>query len=173
MNHITTIKIPALKGDKLIKDSKLFAWIDPDFVNYRASEKGDKTKVQNLDVLEMTKNGTFKDIFIDPDKMVLTQEQILYFVENHKDKLRQDGYTTFFLFKSYNNFFVAFVYVYSDGKLPVYVRRFEDSRVWCARNLRRVVVPQLAETLKPLKPEILDGETIMIIKGEKYKLVKI
>lgn len=152
MNHIITIKIPALKGNKLVKDSKLFNWIDSDFVNYKASEKGKKTKAQNLDVLELTGDGTFKDIFTDPDKMVLTQEQILYFVENHKDKLRQYGYITFFLFKSYNNFFVARVYVRSRGRLDVHVSRFGFSGVWDAGYRSRVVVPQLAE---PLKSETL------------------
>jgi hypothetical protein len=169
MNHITTIKIPALKGDKLIKDSKLFGWIDPDFVSYGANKKGGKTKAQNLNVLEIVQNGTFKDIFNEPNKMVLTQEQILYFIKNHKDKLRQNCYATFFLFKSGDDFFVADVYVDSYGELGVDVRRFEVSYVWYAVDRRRVVVPQL---VKPLEPETLDGE-IIELKGEKYKLVKI
>ena len=126
----------------LIKDSKLFSYIDSDFKNLTDKEKV-WNKETTLEVLEMEKDGTFKDFFTDPDKMVMTQGEILSFVQNHKDKLRTDGYATFFLFKVEDKFFVALVRLYSGGGLEVYVRPFSDGDVWLTESLHRVVVPQL------------------------------
>lgn len=131
--------------ESLIKDAKdLFSWIDSDFENYGASEPQKITKKTELEVYELTENGTFKDIFKNPEQQCLTQGQILDFVKNHKDKLRTDGYATFFLFKSNNNFFVAFLR-FGAGGLDARVHRFEGGHVWDAERRHRVVMPTMTK----------------------------
>lgn len=139
MKHPTTIKIPALKGKKVIVDSKLFTYIDSDFKSYGANKPGKATKAMKLDVFEMDKDATFAQM-MSPDNL-LTQEQILYFVKNHKDLLRKDGYATFFPFKSGEEVFVAFVrvLVYNGGSLGVSMHRFSDGYAWRAEYRHRFV----------------------------------
>ncbi len=103
-----------------------------------------KTRVQ---VYEMIKNGTYAQIFggmsDDLNKLCMTEHQIKRFVQTHRKWLRDEGYGTFFLYKEGDDFFVAFVYLHSDGPL---VCRGPLSRdfVWRADDRRRFVVPQLA-----------------------------
>jgi len=121
-------------------------YIDPDFVNYGVNVASDPTKETLVQVLEMIKDGTFSQIFggfgENLDRLCLTQNQIISFVQNHFKWLRTDGYGTFFLFKVKNEFFVARVYR-RDGRLLVGVHRLGHVSVWGAGCRRRVVVPQL------------------------------
>lgn len=144
MKHIQTIQFPALKGNNLIKDSTLFT-------GYKDSEFDSKTekiasKAMNIDVFEMDKDATFEQM-MSPDNL-MTQEQILYFVNNYKDLLRQDGWATFFPFKSNGEVFVAFVDVYSDGP-RVRVCRFSDDYVWHAEFRHRIVCPSISSIKEP------------------------
>ena len=172
MKKLFTVTIPSLSGKGLITDSKLFSYIDKDFIDWGANEQKGKTKKQKVDVLEMIKDATFKQMF---DKsQVLTQEQILYFVKNHKDKLRTEGYATFFLFESKGNFFVAFVGFRFGGRLRVSVYRFGRSGVWYAEYRHRVVVPQLADTLECSDDSILGRlDSLEKFKSEVEKILKI
>lgn len=138
------IKIKATEGKKTIARSDLFSYIDSDFENYGTDKIGNPTEEINLAVLEMGKDATLAQIFSDKESMALSQEQILDFCENHRDKLRQDGYATFFLFKVGEKFFVAYVYVRDDGRLWVCAGRLDDDDVWRAEHRHRVVVPQHA-----------------------------
>jgi hypothetical protein len=141
------IKIPALTGKRTIaKATDLFTgWIDLDFKNWSTDVKGIKTKATELACLEIEKNGTFKDIFEtyskDLDSLVLTEDQIIEYVEKNQD-LIHDWYT-FFLFKVNDEFFVARVYG-DDGELKARVYRFSYEFVWGAEYRCRVVIPQLA-----------------------------
>lgn len=159
------IKIPALKGSKTIADSELFSYIDSDFKNWNTNVRGKKTKAQNLEVLEIDENGTFRDFFTEPEKMVLSQEQILHFLKNYKDKLSQNWYT-FFLFKVGDEFFVALVGLFDGGQLGVRVHRFSYDLVWGAGGRRRVVVPQLTpsnlESSDTLNPSTLDSSKLIL-----------
>lgn len=150
MVHIKTIKIPKLPGKHTIANSKLFIYIDSDFKNWKADEKSASSKSMNIDIFEMDKDARF-DQMMSVDNL-MTQDQILYFVEKYKDLLRQDGYATFFPFKSNGEVFVANVRV-SSGGLCVCVRRFSRDRVWGADYRGRVVVPQLES--KDLSPDTL------------------
>ncbi len=139
----------AVDGTETLADAKdVFAFIDPDFKNWGADEKGSATEETTVDVYEMTKDATFSQMFgelnSDVSKLCLTQHQIKNFVKKHRGWLRTEGYATFFLFKSNDNFFVAYVLFCSGGSLSVYVGRFGRSGVWDAGSRRRVVVPQLA-----------------------------
>ncbi|MBP9802792.1 MAG: hypothetical protein KBD14_00585 [Candidatus Pacebacteria bacterium] len=142
-----TLFLDECDGQSTIADSKKnFYSIDSDFKNYRANEKGIATPKTLVEVHEFVKNGKFAQIFgslnSDLDKLCLTQDQILNFIKNHKNWLRKDGYGTFFLFKSGEKFFVAFVRVDSLG-LSVCVDRFDRDSVWDAERQSRFVTPQL------------------------------
>ena len=165
------IKIPALKGTRTIAQApELFTgWLDSDFKNCGTDIKGSKTKETKetkLVELEMDKDATFADIFTDPEAMALSQEQILYFVENHKDKLHPDGWYTFFLFKVSNDFFVAHVSRSGRG-LRAFVVRLSRGSVWNADDRRRVVVPQ--HSLESSDSLSLAIETV---KKAGYKIIK-
>ncbi len=164
--------LSACDGTRIIPDmTGLFtAGIDPDFRNYSADEKGQTTGEIPVRVLEMAKDGMFVQMFgslfgisivddsandrdiakfikryqRDLERICLTQDQIIGFVEKFPNWLREDGYATFFPYKSYKNFFVARVRVPSGGRLEARVRRLGRSGVWGAEHRRRVVVPQLA-----------------------------
>jgi len=141
---IKTITIPNLKGTKIIANSKLFDWIDQDFKNWGANKKGKATEEMKVDVMEMKEKATFQQM-MSPDSL-LTQEQILYFIENHKDLISKNRYT-FFPFKSGEKVFVADVYVHSVGSLAANVHRFSNDYVWPAESRYRFVVPQLNSKL--------------------------
>lgn len=138
---ITTVVIPKTSGKKTIADSKgVFYWIDPDFKSWQANEPGTSQKETTVEVREMTKSTTFKEM-VSTDAL-LTQDQILWFVENHKDLLCKDWYT-YFPFKSGNKVFVADVRFDGLGRLEVRVDRFSEVSVWLAVYRPRLVVPQL------------------------------
>jgi hypothetical protein len=173
------IKIPSIEKDSLIKDSKLFKWIDSDFENYGTSETYDKNvKAKTFEVREIEEDGTFKQIFNDPENQWMTQGQVLQFIENNKEKLSPDCYT-FFLFKSCDKFFVADVFFNDDGSLKVSVDRFEDGSVWLGSR-HRMVFPQLdSENLEISDTETLESfetlseqEMIDALKEKGYKITK-
>lgn len=120
--------------------------IDSDFKNWKLDKPGDATRETAVEVHELVEDATFVKMFGslggDLNKLCLTQHQIKTFCEKHSHFLRTDGYATFFLFKEDEQFFVAYVGVYSSG-LYVHVYRFEHDRVWNADYRDRVVIPQL------------------------------
>ena len=132
----------------LVNAKKTFAYINSNFVKYGADEKGLPTGETPVVVYEMIKDATFSQMFSslssDLNNLCLTQAQIKGFVRNYRNWLRADSHATFFLFRSHNRFFVAYVCVFFGDRLWVFVSRFEDSNVWCVRSCHRVVVPQLA-----------------------------
>ena len=144
-----SLVLNSVDGKEILADAKdLFMYIDSDFKNYGADEKGLATGEIFVHVYGMTKDATFSQMFnslsSDVKKLCLTQAQIKGFVKKYRHWLRADGYATFFLFESNSQLFVANVHVRSDGGLEVNVRRFEYSLVWRAECCLRVVVPQLA-----------------------------
>lgn len=141
-----SIVISPVDGRGLLSEAKdIFSYIDSDFRNYGADERGGATGATPVQVYEMSKDATFAQLFgslsSDLDGLCLTQAQIIEFVKAHRRWLRNDGYGTFFLFKSKNSCFVAYVGVDSGGTLKVNVYQFESSRVWNAEDRHRVVVP--------------------------------
>ena len=74
------------------------------------------------------------------DRLILTQSQIKQFVKRYPDWLKKDGNGTFFLFKVGNEFFVAAVYFFSDGRLGVRVRRLTLERVFRRQKGHRLMV---------------------------------
>ncbi len=145
-----TLTLSPTDGNEIIAEAgDLFkGYLDSDFVNWNTNVKGNPTEAQNVQVHEMTKNGTFEQIYgglgNDLNALCLSQAQIIQFVKKHRKWLREDGYSTFFLFKVGDEFFVAGVRVDSDGSLYAFVRRFSYDEVWFAEFCNRFVVPQLA-----------------------------
>ncbi|MBP6974814.1 MAG: hypothetical protein KBB54_02615 [Candidatus Pacebacteria bacterium] len=145
-----TLTLGPTDGNEIIAEAgDLFkGYLDSDFVNWNTNVKGNPTEAQNVQVHEMTKDGTFEQIYgglgTDLNALCLTQAQIIGFVKKHRKWLREDGYGTFFLFKVGDDFFVADVRVSSDGTLYAFVHRFSYDYVWFAVYRHRFVVPQLA-----------------------------
>ncbi len=142
------IIVDACDGTETLAQAKetFKSGIDGDFKKWGTNKPSISTEDTAVQVHEMVKDATFAQMFgslgTDLDKLCLTQSQIKNFCKKHPQWLRQNGYATFFLFKVEDQFFIACVFVNSDG-LGVNVRRFEDGCVWDAESQRRVVVPQL------------------------------
>lgn len=135
--------------DKIIeKADDMFAYVNSDFINYKANEKHSATPDTPFGVYELQKDSTFKEFFtsVTPnlDSMCFTHGQIREIVKNNRSWLRTEGYGNFFLLKSNNSFFVAHVYFRTDGGAGVSVRRFEYDLVWGAGSRHRVFLPALA-----------------------------
>ena len=147
-----TLELDETDGKATIAKAKdtFPGWIDPDFKEYGCDVKSEPTKKTQVSVHEMIKDGTFAQIFNgmsdDLNKLVMTQPQIIQFVQKHRKWLRTEGYGTFFLFKVGDGIFVASVNFHGDGRLGVRVVRFSRDCVWRAGDRLRVVVPQLALT---------------------------
>jgi len=143
-----TITIAACDGSKFISDAKstFKIFLDSDFERWGLSKCGKSTVASNVSIHEMVKDATFVQMFgslgSDLDKLCLSQHQIISFCVEHCDRLRQDGYATFFLFKESDQFYVADVGANSVG-LDVRVFRLERVRVLDGGSRRRLVVPQL------------------------------
>ncbi len=178
MNHLKTITLKATKGTQTIANAKdvFTGYIDSDFVNWKLDQKEKPTKAMKLAVCEMTENGTYKQIFTDPEKMWVTQDQVIEFVKSHKEDLQQSWYT-FFLIKRDSDFFVVGVSLYSVLRPGVHVRGFADACVWRAEYRRRFVLPQLAlensesVTLRPSETLTLES-AIKMVKKEGYVIYK-
>jgi len=143
-----TAIIPPTMGEKTIADSRdiFTGYLDSDFKNWGLDVKGEVKPGTQVEVLELAKNGTFEQFFnslgVALDRLVLTDEQIIWVVKNRPDLLVLDGSANFFLKKRGDEFFVANVYR-DEGRLEVSARRLSDGSVWYAGYRRRIVVPQL------------------------------
>ena len=144
-----SVIVPATTGQRtLAQATDVFTgYLDPDFNNWGTDVAGEAKPETPADVYEQVKNATFADMFTslssDLDPLLWEQEQIIAFVESHKNWLHPEGYGNFFLFKVGSSVFVAGVYLYSDGELRARVYRFAHASIWRASRRRRVFVPQL------------------------------
>ena len=142
------LPLSACRGTYTLAQAKdvFRGFIDPDLKNWGLDVPGISTPATRVQVYELVKDGTFREMFIslssDLDKLCLSQHQIRVFCQERPDWLRQDGYGTVFLFKEKGWFFVAYVRMRSDG-LYVGVGRFENGDVWRAESRSRIVSPQL------------------------------
>ena len=103
---------------------------------------GASTPAVTLNVHEMIEDGAFRPVFESlgtSGNEELEQSQVNAFVRDHPDKLRRDGYGTFFRLKGG---FVASVRFGGLGRLRVSVIGFSSGYVWLARYRRRFVSPQ-------------------------------
>jgi len=102
---------------------------------------GKPTPATKATVWEMILDGIFAQLFgsLGEARRRWTQAQVVEFCRLHRDKLRTEGYATFF---ELEGGFVASVYVDDDGRLEVDVCHFSDDDVWYAEYRHRIVVPQ-------------------------------
>ena len=141
--------VPATSGQRTIAQAGdvFTGWLDPDFKNWGTDVAGEAKPETPADVYELAEDATFEQMFTslssDLDQLLWEQEQILAFVESHKNWLHPEGYGSFFLFKVGNEVFVVFVGFDSVGVLFAYVFRFDDAYIWDASRRGRVFVPQL------------------------------
>lgn len=141
------IIIPACDGSQSIaRATETFAWIDPDFNDWKLEYPGQPTHETPVRVFEQQENATFKEMVkslrVGKNKLCFEQDQIIAFCKTHKEWLREGGGGTFFFFKKGRNFFVAGVSVRADG-LDVGVCPFGYDLVWGGGCRPRLVVPQL------------------------------
>lgn len=127
-------------------------YISSDFIDWGCDVPGEATDEQRVEVYEMVADGNFQTMFGSTgrpvEELVLTQMQIVAFCEDHRHKLRAEGFATFFLFKvgqkvlpDFSNLFVCVVVVGGRG-LSAHVCQFSSSFVWLGESRRGVVLPQ-------------------------------
>jgi len=145
-----TLTVDALDGkESLAEAADVFAYIDPKFENWEADERGEATEETVVDVYELVSDVTsarlFGSVCNSVSKLCFTKAQIQNFCVKYYDWLRRDNYSTFFLFKSHNYFFVARVYFEFNNRLGVNVYDLGFDAVWDTEYIRRsVVFPRLA-----------------------------
>jgi hypothetical protein len=137
--------------ETLARATDVFRYIDRNFEHWNCDTAARATKETPVQVYEMVRDGTFQEMFggcgVEVGRLALTQAQIKQFVRRHPEWLKKGGNGTFFLFKIGNEFFVAAVYLFSDGRLGVRVRRLGLERVFRAQKRHRLVLrisPRLA-----------------------------
>ncbi len=143
-----SITIGPTKGERIIANAEdvFTAGIDGDFNNWGVNRPGAATKEMVVSPpYELVQNGNFAQIFgslaADLPQLCWTQEQIIAYVVAHPDQFASGE--NFFLTESNEEFFVARVYFYDDGRLHANVYRFESAEVWDAVRRPRFFVPQL------------------------------
>ena len=143
------IILPETDGKRTLAEaSDVFTrYLDPNFRELNTGITGERSGKLPVSIYEMRQDANFQEMFTslsgDLDKLVLPQDKIIAFCENHRDQLRADGYATFFLFKVKEKFFVAYVRLGGRGGLWAFVFRFGGDGVWGGGGRRRLVVPQL------------------------------
>ena len=140
--------INSVDGSRILAEAKdVFFFADPNFKDWKADEPGKLTEETVVRTYKMIKNATLAQMFnslpLDLNDLCLTQSQIISFVKEHREWWQVNDYMIFFLFKSYDNFFVAKVNITPGGNLCVDVDRFECSDTWGAMSRYLIVVPQL------------------------------
>ena len=138
---------PSDGSESIIEAKKTFTeYIQGDFGKNGLEEKGIATEETEVVVHEMVGDGTSPQIFAelspDLDKLVLTQHQIIQFCQRFRAWLRQKGFSTFFLMKVDDSYYVVVVHNDPNG-LDVRVRNLIDTQVWPGENHRRIVSPKI------------------------------
>jgi hypothetical protein len=136
---------PADGKETFAKARDVFTYVDSNFTRWGCNSPGKQTPQTAVRVYEMARDGTFAELFksfhLEIVRLCLTQAQIINFVRRHPNWLKSGGNGTFLLFEVEQEFFVAAVYQFFDGRIGVRARRFSLDRVFRARKRHRLVVP--------------------------------
>jgi hypothetical protein len=140
-----TLLLGPTDGLETLADAKdLFRYIDSNFERWNCHTGEPPTTETPLHVYEMVSNSTFQEMFgsfgVALERLALTQAQIKQFVRRYREWLKRGGNGTFFLFKANEEYFVAAVYLFCDGRLGARVRRLTLDRVFRAKKGHRLVV---------------------------------
>ncbi len=135
------LKIDATDGSETLKSSGIFTG----GVYGQTLPLNTKiTKAVKASVWEMALDGIFAKLFSSfgsrKKRGTWTEHQVVEFCRSHRDKLRTDGYATFF---EIEGGFVANVRFVGDGRLLVRVIRFSRAYLWNAQSRNRFVILQL------------------------------
>jgi hypothetical protein len=129
--------------ETLTEATNVFRYIDSNFKNWGCDVPGPPTKETPIRVYEMVTDSSFKEMFggfdLALDSLSLTQAQIRQFVVRYPQWLKKGGNGTFFLTQVDSEYFIAAVYMFSDDRLGVRVRRFTLPRVFRAEKRHRLV----------------------------------
>jgi hypothetical protein len=131
---------------KLVNDGTITWYFDDGCEEEGANESCPSTEDVAVEVYEMAEDATFTKMFgsLSSDLQEVyfsSRDQIRIFALKHRKWLRDDGFGTFFPYKSKKrNFFVAFVRV-DGGGLRACVRRLGCGFLWYAECRHRLVVP--------------------------------
>ena len=121
----------------------VFRYIDSNFKNWGCDVPGRPTKETPVRVYELATDSSFKEMFggfeLALASLSLTQAQIKQFVMRYPQWLKKGGNGTFFLTQIGSEFFIAAVYMFSDDRFGVRVRRFTLPRVFRAEKRHRLV----------------------------------
>jgi hypothetical protein len=130
--------------ETLARAADVFRYIDSNFANWNCDVPGPPAKETSVQVYEMVRDSAFQELFggfgVALDRLALTQAQIKQFVKRYPDWLKKGGNGTFFLFNAGDEFFVAAMYLFSDGRLGARVRRLTLERVLRAKKRHRLVL---------------------------------
>jgi hypothetical protein len=132
--------------------TEAFRYVDSNFEHWNCDVPGPPTKQTPVQVYEMVIDSTFEEMFggfgVALDRLILTQAQVKQFVQRYPGWLKKGGNGTFFLFKVGDEFFVAAMYLFSDGRLGARVRRLTLERVFRAKKRHRLVLKSFIEALR-------------------------
>lgn len=144
------LMIEALDGKACLFDAKKMfqSYIDGDFEKWQLNKPGKATLEIFTDVYEWVPEGTFAEVFTsissDLEKIVMTQNQILWFCEKHRTWLRQEGYGTFFLIKENGEYFVVDVgSIFQSLGIAVMRLGCDCDGIERVRCRYRIVIPRL------------------------------
>jgi hypothetical protein len=150
LKHVTDVTMKSCAaGRSLAQAGKKFpGFHDGGFKNWNLDEKQTAGTELPLSVYEMQngKDGTFKTIFESLNRpladMMVKQNRIEQFVDDHADLLHPQDYVTMFLIEreSDKEVFVVNVEQGNSG-LEIYVYEFGDDDVLFGKCCHRVVVP--------------------------------
>ena len=144
------IIIKATKGERTIEKMRnVFRFVDHDLAKQDIDVKGLPTPEMRVEVFKMIKNGTAAEVFggfgENLDRLCLTQDQIISFVENHTKWIGKKICGVSFLTKIKNVYFVFEVdwFGWHQHKLRINIRPLS-----CERNLytelnNQFVIPKL------------------------------
>jgi hypothetical protein len=124
--------------------TEIFRYIDSNFKHWSCDLVEPPAMESRVQVYEMIRDSTFQEMFgslgVALDRLILTQAQITQFVRRYSDWLKKGGNGTFFPFKVGDEFFVAALYQFWDGRLGARVRRLSLDRVFRATKCHRLVL---------------------------------
>jgi hypothetical protein len=140
---------PCVAGLSLVHAAKKFpGFHDEDLKNWNLDDLQTAGEALPISVYEMQpgKDGTFQKIFNSFNRpltdLVVKQNRIEQFVDDHADLLRTDGYATMFLVERESDKALFVVDVgRGAGGLGVSVYEFSRDLVWLGKLRGRVVVP--------------------------------
>lgn len=126
--------------------TSVFAYIDSYFKRWGCDVAQLPTPAMRMQVYELVRDSTIAEMFGSPgaelDALCLTQSQIIRFVKDFPDWLRQEGHGTFFLIRAGEKHFAAPVFLFHDGRLGVHLRPYSLARRFRAGKRHRLVLPE-------------------------------